>query len=175
MKTGRPVITLIAAVTRNGVIGRRGDMPFHIPTDLRFFKAATMGKPIVMGRRTFESLPGGALPGRRNIVVTRGCGHNYPDAEMATSLEDAIGMSRDVDEVMICGGGEIYRQAMPLADKLLITDIDADVADGDTFFPAIDPEIWMIISESEWQTDARSGLSLRFVTYRRRRHGDGIK
>lgn len=167
--SAQPEVAIIVAVTRNGVIGRRGDMPFHIPADLRRFKAITMGHPLVMGRRTFDSLPNGALPGRRNIVVSRSV-DTLPGAEIARSLEAAFEMcaSDPTTEIMVCGGGEIYRQTIEVASRIYLTVIDADVADGDTFFPEIDPEIWKAEGEEQVVVDQRSGLKLTFIDYVRR-------
>lgn len=158
-------VTIIAAVARDGAIGLRGDMPFHISADLRRFKQLTMGHPLVMGRKTFESLPGGALPGRRNIVVTRNESFAAPGAERAGSLDEALAMCADA-EVMIIGGGEIYRQAMPMADCLELTEIDAEVPDAEVFFPPVGDE-WTTVAESAPAVDPRSGAEYRFVTYRR--------
>lgn len=184
-------VTIIAAVARDGAIGIKGDTPFHISADLRRFKELTMGHPLVMGRKTFESLPGGALPGRRNIVVTRNAGWQAPGAECYTTLADAIAAAEsntthdkaatvcnathdkdiaagDDVEVMVIGGGEIYRQALPLADRLLLTIIDADVPDADTHFPALSPDVWRVAAESPVHTDPRTGVPYRFIDYRRR-------
>ncbi len=163
------VVSIIVAVTRNLAIGRGGGMPFHIPADLRHFKKVTMGKPIIMGRHTWESLPVGALPGRRNIVISRRENYHPEGAEVATSLEEALAMTADVPETMIIGGGEVYRQAMPLADRMYITEIDADVPDADTFFPEWDNDVWAEDPDSiAEETDARSGLKLRFVCLSRK-------
>lgn len=159
-------ISIIAIVARDGAIGRGGDQPFHIREDFRRFKSLTMGKPLVMGRRTFEALPSGALPGRRNIVVSRRDDFCAPGVEVGASLEKAIEMAGG--EVMVIGGGEIYRQAMPLATHLYITEVDADVPDADTHFPAIDSEIWQTTDISDYATDPRSGARYRFVDYSRR-------
>ena len=160
-------VTVIAAVARDGAIGIKGDMPFHISADLRRFKQITMGKPLVMGRRTFVSLPGGALPGRRNIVVTRNASFAADGAERAASLEEALRMCDGAPEVMIIGGGEIYRQAMPLATRLELTAIDADVPDADVHFPSVGEE-WAVTEQSDSATDPRSGASYRFLTLHRR-------
>lgn len=161
-------ISVIAAVASDGAIGRGGDMPFHIREDLRRFKAITMGHPLVMGRKTFDSLPGGALPGRRNIVVTRNAEWRAEGAETAGSLREAIEKCAENEEIMIMGGGEIYQQAMPQADKLYLTEIDAEVADADTFFPAFDRGEWVSTYESEPAVDPRSGATYRFVDYVRK-------
>lgn len=161
-------ISIIAIVARDGAIGRGGDQPFHISEDFRRFKALTLGKPIVMGRRTFEALPKGALPGRRNIVVTRNAEWTAPDVETAPSVEAAIAMASSLsDEVMIIGGGEVYRQAMPLANRLYLTEVDADVEDADTFFPPFDPTEWTLTEQSDYSVDPRSGAPYRFLIYSR--------
>jgi dihydrofolate reductase len=136
----RPSVSLIAAVAANGVIGAGNAMPWHLPADLRHFKSVTMGRPVIMGRRTFESI-GRALPGRTNIVVTRRSRHEAPGCVVVGSLEAAYSAAGAVDEVFVIGGGELYREAMPHADRLYITEIRA-AFDGDTHFPAIDPQRW---------------------------------
>lgn len=137
-------IHIIVAIDRNGAIGRGGDLLFHISADLRRFKSLTMGCPIIMGRKTFESFPKGPLPGRRNIVVTRNPEYRRDGIETASSLTQALELAADAPDVYIIGGGEIYRQAITLADRLDLTEIDASVPDADTFFPPIDPELWHI-------------------------------
>lgn len=161
------MITLIAAITRDGALGKDGDMLYHISADLKRFKSITMGHPIIMGRRTFESFPNGPLPGRRNLVVTRNPGYTHPGVETFTSLEDAV-KAADGDAYVI-GGGQIYAQSMPLAQCLEITEIGTEgkEAGADTFFPAIDPTTWQITSESDRYTDPRSGAPFRFLTYQR--------
>lgn len=159
-------VTIIAAVARDGAIGIKGDMPFHISADLRRFKELTMGHPLVMGRKTFESLRGGALPGRRNIVVTRNAEWSAPGAECFASIGEALAACGDT-EVMVMGGGEIYRQTLALADRLLLTVIDAEVPDADTFFPALEAGAWQVVDQSADYTDPRSGSTYRFVEYRR--------
>lgn len=156
-------VSIIVAVGRRGVIGRKGDLAFHIGADLRRFKEITMGKPVIMGRKTFESLPKGALPGRRNIVITRNEAWNAPGAERAASMEEALRMTADTPERMIIGGGEIYRQALPVAKKIYLTQVDADVEDADTFFPEINPCAWSVGEESELFEDPKSGLRYRFI------------
>lgn len=157
----KPVVTMIVARLRNGAIGRAGGMPFHIPADLRHFKASTMGKPMIMGRKTFDSLPGGALPGRRNIVVTRNENWSAPGAERASSVEEALAMCHGMEEVMVCGGGEIYRRMMPVADRLIVTEIDAEIPDGDTFSPKSTPlcGVWQA-SRSRWLMPGRDCRSV---------------
>lgn len=164
-----PQITIIAAVARNGAIGRKGDLLFHISDDLRRFKAITLGKPVIMGRKTFESFPNGALPGRRNIVITRNSSYRAPGVETASSLEEALELVADSAEAMVIGGGEIYRQAFPHAGFLRLTLIDTEVADADTFMPPVDEKTWVVKEQSAPFTDPRSGVTYRFVDYERRR------
>lgn len=161
-------LTIIVAVARNGAIGRRGDLAFYISDDLRHFKALTMGHPIIMGRRTFDSLPKGALPGRRNIVITRNPQFTAPNVETAPSLEAAIAMVAEVEQAFIIGGGSVYEQAMPLANRLEITHIEADAEDADTFFPQINPEVWQLEQRTPTTIDARSNLPYHFASYVRR-------
>lgn len=151
-------VTLIAAVGRNGVIGDGLTMPWHLSEDLKFFKRTTMGHPMVMGRRTFDSM--GALPGRRSVVVTRQRDWTHPGVEVAHSLPEALALVRDADEVFVVGGGEIYRQAMPYAARLLVTEVDQS-PDGSVTFPHIDPAVWV-----EAARDERHGFA--WVTYDRR-------
>jgi len=161
--------TIIVAITSDkGAIGRSGDMLFHLRDDLRRFKALTSGHTVVMGRRTFESLPKGALPDRRNIVVTRNSRFHADNVETAPSLEAALEMSAADTETFIIGGGEIYAQALPLADRLQLTVIDAPTPpDADTFFPPIDPADWEIAGMEEPIADERAGVTYRFIDLRR--------
>lgn len=151
-------VTLIAAVGRNGVIGADNDMPWHLPEDFAFFKRTTMGHPMVMGRKTFDSI-GRALPGRRTIVVTRQADWSHPEVETAHSLSEALSLAGPTDEVFVCGGGQVYAEAMPWAHRLLITEVDQSPA-GDVRFPPIDPSVWR-----ETAREGRDGFS--WVTYER--------
>ena len=151
-------LTVVAAVTANGVIGRDNDMPWHLPEDLKRFKALTMGRPMIMGRRTFASI-GRPLPGRRTVVVTRDPEWRHHGVEVAHSPEAALDLVADQDAVL-AGGGELYRQLWDRVDALEITHIDR-VVDGDTTLPPIDPDVWV-----ETARDDRDGFS--FVSYRRR-------
>jgi dihydrofolate reductase len=155
-------VTMIAAVARNGVIGDGLTMPWHLSEDLRFFKRTTMGHPMVMGRRTFDSM--GALPGRRSVVVTRQPDWSSPGVEVAHSVPAALALATDADggdeEVFVVGGGEIYRQAMPYAARLLVTEVEQS-PEGSVTFPRIDP--------AEWALTARVGQAgFAWVTYERR-------
>jgi dihydrofolate reductase len=155
----RPEVVLVAAVARNGVIGRDNDLPWRLPEDLRRFKALTMGKVLVMGRRTFESI-GRALPGRRTVVITRDPDWSAPDVRTVGSLAHALAVAGSDAEVIVAGGGQVYADALPGADRLEITHVDTDVPDGDTFFPPIDPAVWTVVEE-------HPADGYRFVTYRR--------
>lgn len=142
-------VSLIAAVARNGVIGRDGDMPWRLSADLKYFKATTMGKPLIMGRRTYESI-GRALPGRTNIVVTRSADFAAEGVEVAAGLDQALAVAGGdaADEVMVIGGGEIYAAALPRADRLYLTEIHMD-ATGDVCFPAFDRAEWREVSRDD--------------------------
>lgn len=170
MKKEGMLISMIAIVAHDGAIGVGGDQPFHIREDFRRFKELTIGKPIVMGRRTFEALPKGALPGRMNIVVTRSAGWSAEGVTPVSSVDAAVDAARasGAAEVMIIGGGEIYRQSMPVADRLYITEVDADVPDADTFFPPFDPTEWTLTSSDPYEVDPRSGAPYRFLVFDRR-------
>lgn len=158
---------MIVATGSDGSIGRDGDLAFHISADLRRFKALTTGHTVIMGRRTFESLPGGALPRRRNIVISSRPGYEAPGAETATSPGEALAMAADGtdDEVFIIGGATVYAAMMSQATRLYITEIDAPCPGADTFFPPVDPARWRRDEVSETFTDEKTGLCYRFVTY----------
>jgi len=158
MSTVLPNVTMIAAVGRNGVIGDGLTMPWHLSEDLKFFKRTTMGHPMVMGRRTFDSM--GALPGRRSIVITRQTGWSAPGVEVAHSLPEALALVAGAEQVFVVGGGEVYRQAMAYAARLLVTEVDQS-PDGSVTFPPIDPVDWV-----ETARDEHPGYA--WVTYERR-------
>ena len=165
-------IAMIAAVGSNGVIGAGNAMPWRLPSDFAHFKRTTMGKPLIMGRKTFESI-GKALPGRINIVVTRQKGYQPDGVLVIDSLDAAIDHARTiaeaegVDEVFIGGGGELYREAMPLADRLYITEVDL-APQGDTVFPAIDHGVWVVVDEPEVPLTGKDTASFRVKVYERR-------
>ncbi len=158
-------ISLIVARARNGVIGFQGKMPWHLPEDLAHFKRTTLGKPIVMGRKTWESI-GRPLPGRRNLVITRNPGYVAPGAEIAPGLEAALALVAHEAEAFVIGGGELYAQAMPLAQRLYLTEIDADF-EGDAFFPTPAPAQWREIEREHHAATATRPWSFDFVTYER--------
>ena len=156
-------INLIAAMTRNRVIGRGNAMPWHLPEDLRRFRQLTLGHPVIMGRKTHESI-GRPLPGRENIVISRRSDRVLPGIRLAGSLEEALGDAQ-AKPVFVIGGGEIYRLAMPFADRIHLTEIAIEI-DGDAHFPEIDPSEWMEIARETSSPDAT--LPHVFITYARR-------
>jgi dihydrofolate reductase len=156
-------ITLIAAVAENGAIGKNNQLLWHLPADLKFFKQTTLGKPVVMGRRTFESV-GKPLPGRRNIVISTNPDWKAEGVERVSSLPEAMEMLKDEELVFIVGGEQVYRTAMPLADELIITHVAA-APEADTFFPEISPENWRIAREMFVEKDEKNAFSMRFVWY----------
>jgi dihydrofolate reductase len=163
MTPPRPRITLVAARARDGAIGRDNALPWHLPEDLQHFKATTLGHPIVMGRRTFESI-GRPLPGRRTIVVTRDAAWSHAGCERAASLDEAVGRCAGLPEVFVVGGGQLYAEAMPRADRLIVTDVEIDVR-GDTFFPRIDPAVWRCTGCAPGTS--RGGLAYAIRTWER--------
>ena len=160
-----PIITLIAARARNGVIGRNNQMPWKIPGEQAYFKRVTMGHPIVMGRKTWESI-GRPLPGRRNIVVTRNRAYLAPGAEVAGNIDEALSLARDASQVFVIGGSELFAQTMPRARRLLVTEIDADF-EGDTFMPAPDRTQWRQTSREDHPPTAERPFAYSFVVYER--------
>ena len=158
------MISLIVAASENGVIGRDGDLPWRLSDDLRRFKAVTMGKPIVMGRKTWESL-GRPLPGRQNIVVSRRPGLQYEGAEVVTSSEAAVAAAAGAAEIMIIGGSEIYALFLPLADRIYLTRVHAEV-EGDAVFPALD-DAWRLLSDERHAADDKNDHDMSFRVYER--------
>jgi dihydrofolate reductase len=164
-------IAMIAAVARNGVIGSGNDIPWRIPSDFQHFKRTTMGKPLVMGRKQFESV-GKPLPGRTNIVVTRQTDYRrdgivvVPDLETAFETAQDIAARDGVDEIMVIGGGEIYRQAMPRADRLYISHVDL-APKGDVTFPAIEEAQWPVAREIDVPKSPADPASYRVIVYER--------
>tara|TARA_Y100000813_G_scaffold181069_1_gene149863 strand:+ start:814 stop:1317 length:504 start_codon:yes stop_codon:yes gene_type:complete len=158
-------VTLVVAMAENRCIGRDNMLPWHIPTDLKRFKAVTMGHPMIMGRKTFLSI-GRVLPGRPNIIVTRDRDFRAEGAEIVHSLEDALAAAKahGTGEIMVIGGADIFGQALPIADKLDICHVHAEVP-GDTFFPEIDPDQWTEASREDHNPDQSDGPSYSFVVY----------
>lgn len=165
-------VTLVVAIAENGVIGRDGGLPWRLSTDMKRFKATTMGKPLVMGRKTWESFPKRPLPGRHNIVITRDRNYRAEGADVVSSLEDALALARadGAAETCIIGGGQVYEQALPRADRLDVTHVLAAIG-GDTRFPAIDPETWYVVSDETYPAGEKDSHSTRHVIYERRQKG----
>jgi dihydrofolate reductase len=161
-------LSLVASVARNGAIGRGNELVWDEPLDKQHFKRTTMGCPVVMGRKTWDSLPARfrPLPGRRNVVVTRQRGWRADGAEAASSLDSALALAAGAPRVCLIGGAQLFEQAMPLADELVLTEIDADF-EGDVFFPPWDRNAFYEV-QRESHTSA-SGTAFAFVTYRRKR------
>lgn len=160
-----PTITVVVAATEAGVIGRDNAMPWHLPADLAHFKLLTWGKPIVMGRKTFESI-GRALPGRLNLVVTRDPEWRAAGVTAAGSLDEALAAAGAAPEVMVIGGAQLYAAALPRATRIHLTRVHAAL-DGDTYFPALDAGAWREVARSERAADARNPHALTFLAYER--------
>lgn len=159
------MISLIVAHDKNRVIGYEKKMPWHLPGELKYFKEQTMGKPIIMGRKTFESI-GRPLPGRRNIVITRNKNYNAEGIEVVSSLDEALKLVSKEQEIMIIGGEQIFKLALPIAHRLYITKIDYEFQ-GDTFFPQYDDE-WTMISKSE-PIEVPDGYAYTYYIYDRKK------
>ena len=158
-----PPISMIVARTRNLVIGKENKIPWKISADLQFFKKVTMGYPIIMGRKTWESI-GRPLPGRRNIVVSRNTSYSAVGAELVSSLEQALDSLKDFKRVFVIGGQQLFNQAFPLADELFITEIELQV-EGDTYFEIPDPSNWQEIDRVQ---ETEGGIEFAYVTLRRK-------
>lgn len=167
-------VSIHVAIAENGVIGREGGLPWRLSTDLKRFKADTLGKPIVMGRKTWDSFPKRPLPDRLNIVVSRDAALRADGAEVTHSLEDALALARirgrcvaGIDEICVIGGAQIYAQALPLADRLHVTHVLAAI-EGDAYFPAIDPQVWNAVSSFDVPAGEKDSHPTRHVVYERR-------
>jgi dihydrofolate reductase len=168
MSPAAPRVTLVVARARDGAIGRGNTLPWHLPEDLKHFKATTLGHPIVMGRRTFESI-GRPLPGRRTIVVTTAPDWQHPGCERAGSLDEAIGLCAGATEVFVVGGARLFEAALPRADRLVVTEIDLEVPDADTFFPPVDTGRWRCTDRRD--AVGASGLAYAILTWERAGEG----
>ena len=162
----RPSIAIVVAMAENRVIGRDGDLPWRLPADMTRFRSLTMGKPIVMGRRTHESI-GRALDGRQNIVVSRRPGYRSPGCTVASSLEAAVEAASSAAEAAVIGGAGIYEHALPFATRIHLTLVHASI-EGDVRFPEIDPSEWREVSRIERAADARNRYDLSFIELARR-------
>jgi len=160
-------LSLIAAVARNGAIGKDNALLWHLPGDLPRFKQLTMGSPLIMGRKTYDSI-GRPLPGRRNIVISRNPDWSVPDVEVAHSLDEALALVAEVPQAFVMGGGQIYAQALPHADELVLTEVDQDVLDADTFFPDWPRADFEETAREVRQVSEPAPLTFAYVTYRRR-------
>lgn len=159
-------LSLIVAMDEDRVIGHEGGMPWHLPADLKHFKRTTLGKPVIMGRRTYESI-GRPLPDRRNIVLSRG-GFQAEGVETAGSLDEALEMTRDEEEVMIIGGAGIFEQALPKADRIHLTRIHSRF-EGDTYFPPFNHEDWDVIAVEDHEADDKNPWPMTFIELHRKR------
>lgn len=166
MSTRRPSITLVVAVASNGVIGRDGGLPWHLPADLAHFREITMGKPVLMGRRTWESI-GRPLPGRDNFVITRRSDYAAEGCRVMHSLPSALRAAGEVEEVMIIGGAGLYEEALPLARRIEMTRVHGEVP-GDARFPSLDGSEWEEVRRVEREVDEDNAWALSFVTLERR-------
>lgn len=162
------MISIIVAIAQNGAIGYKGDLIYHLSADLKRFKELTTGNTVIMGRKTFESLPKGALPNRRNIVLTRQQGVSYPGTEVYSSLDEALSKCTRDEKVYIMGGAQVYAQALPMADELEITLVNDTPALADTFFPEFgSDESWHLINREDHSPDEKNPYPYTFLTYRR--------
>ena len=159
---------IIVAISDNNAIGRNNELLWHISEDLRFFRRKTLGWPVIMGRKTFESI-GRALPGRVNVVLSRGF-NTGEEVEVAGSLEEAFAVaeSTNLEKCFVIGGGQIYAQALHHADRLVVTHVHTNIEDADTFFPPIDESVWVAAQRSEMFTDEETGYTFEFVEYEKR-------
>jgi dihydrofolate reductase len=161
--------SLVVARARNGVIGRNNQLPWRLPSDLAYFKRVTLGHPVIMGRRTWESI-GKPLPGRHNIVVTRNPGYRAEGATVVGSLAEAFRAAGEVDEACVIGGTSLFAEALPIADRIHLTEVDADV-EGDTWFPSFDRSQWLEREVARQARDERHEYPFRIVVLERRRAG----
>ena len=159
------LVSLAVAMSENRVIGRDNNLPWHLPADLGHFKALTLGKPIIMGRKTYESI-GRPLPGRQNIVLTRDSTFQAPGCDLCASLEEALQLAGDAPEVVIIGGGALYEAVLEMAHRIYLTEVHADIQ-GDTWFPELDPSDWTEVSRNRHAADERNSLDYSFVILER--------
>ena len=159
------MISIIVAASENGVIGSAGELPWRLSDDLQRFKAVTMGKPIVMGRKTWESI-GRPLPGRQNIVITRQEGYEAPGCEVVASPDAAVAVAGEAVEVMVIGGSEVYDLFLPVVDRVYLTRVHASV-DGDAFFTGLDESEWQLVSDEPHAADERNEFPFSFRLYER--------
>lgn len=166
MTSPRPQLMIIVAMAKNHMIGKANQMPWHLPDDLKHFKAHTLNKPVIMGRKTFESLGARPLPNRPNLVVSRNPNFSAPSIDVFDSVDRAIASVAEAEEVVIMGGAQIYTQWLDKVDRLLITEVDAS-PEGDAYFPQIDQQAWCEVSRQHHPADERHAYGFDFVEYRR--------
>lgn len=159
-------VSLIVAVCLHGEIGKEGRMPWHLPADLKHFKATTLGKPVLMGRKTLEAI-GRPLPERRNLVLTRDGSFRAEGCEAVHSIQEALQLAADATELMVIGGGEVYRMAWAKADRVYLTRIQAEVEGADTFFPALNPREWREVSRDDHRADLKNPFDYSFLVFDR--------
>ncbi|VTP93637.1 MULTISPECIES: dihydrofolate reductase [Sphingobacterium] len=162
-----PKVTFIVAAAENNAIGKGNQMPWHLPNDFKYFKAKTMDHSIIMGRKTFESI-GKPLPGRRNIIISRQPTLNIEDVDVANSLQDVINYCRDEREIFIIGGAEIFKQAMSMADEILLTRVHTNIEGADAFFPELPESDWELISQEKHNKDDKHQYDYTFEVYKRK-------
>ena len=162
------MISIICALAENNAIGYNNDLLYHLRADLRRFKALTTGHTVIMGRRTFESLPKGALPNRRNIVISSNINRDWPNVEVFASLDEALLASASDDEVFIIGGASVYRAAFPLADRLCLTHVHATPEQADVFFPEFDESEWKCTFSESHEADDQNDKPFTFADYVRK-------
>ncbi|MCE5205837.1 MAG: dihydrofolate reductase [Porphyromonadaceae bacterium] len=161
-------IGIIVALDENNGIGREGNLLCHLPNDLKHFKEVTSGHTVIMGRRTYESLPKGALPNRTNVVVTSNAAENYPGCIVVRSVEEALTRCKESEKIFIMGGGQLYRATFGLADRLYLTRIHHTFSDADTFFPEIDFDEWTLTEKEIHDADNKHRYPYTFLTYRKK-------
>lgn len=172
------LLSIIVAQSQNRVIGRGNKLPWYLPEDLKYFKRITQGKPIVMGRKTYESI-GRPLPGRTNIVISRNPDYTQPGTRVVGSLEAALELAEQQalvdgsEELLVIGGAEIYAQALVLADRLYITQVHAEI-EGDAFFPEIDPQDWETVLRQDFSAEGSNPYDYSFLVYQRCQAKEGV-
>ena len=163
----QPKVTFIVAASENNAIGKANQIPWHLPNDFKYFKAKTMGHSVVMGRRTYDSI-GKPLPGRRNIVISREPTLGVEEIDVANNLQDVLNYCRDEREIFIIGGAEIFKQALPIADEVLLTRVHTNIENADTFFPELPEFDWKLVSQEKKHRDEKHKFDYTFEVYKRK-------
>ena len=162
------MISMIAAVGDNRVIGNKNTIPWHLPADFRYFKEQTLNKTIVMGLNTFKSIGEKPLPGRKHIILNNDPNYVPPEnCVVAHSIEEVVEMAKDIPEVMICGGASVYKQFLPLAQRLYITEVHAS-PEGDTYFPEVNQQEWKEVKRADFKADEKNAFDYSFVIFERK-------